>query len=497
MATSPATASQPPDGSGASPSPQEGYRSPLETRNASTEMRRIWSEQHRFGLWRRVWLAVAESQRELGLEISDAAVESMRANLDHIDFESAARHEARIRHDVMAHVHAFGEVAPAAKGVIHLGMTSQDVVCNAEVLQWRDALALVTSKLARVIDRLGAFAAAHRAVATTGFTHFQPAQPTTVGKRACLWAQDFVLALSRVEEAHTSLRLKGLRGATGTQASFLALFSGDAAKVDALEALFAKRLGFDASACWPVCGQTMPRLADAAMLSGLALAAAAVHKWATDVRLLAGLGELDEPIEANQVGSSAMAYKRNPMRCERACGLSRFVMGLEATALQTASVQWLERSLDDSSARRLVIPEAFLALDGALDLAINVAAGLEANRHAISRRLEAELPFLVTEPLLMAAVARGADRQEAHEVIRHHSREVQAAMRGGGGNDLLARLSADPLFAGLVDREVSATSAAAFTGRAADQVDRFLAEIVEPIRTRFAGSLAERPELRV
>lgn len=473
--------------------PEEGYRSPLETRNASREMRRIWSEQHRFGLWRRIWLAAAESQRELGLEIPDAAIEEMRATLDEIDFESAARHEARIRHDVMAHVHAFGEAAPSAKGVIHLGLTSQDVVCNAEVLQWRDGLELVAVKLARVVDRLGTFAAAHRDLATLGFTHFQAAQPTTVGRRACLWAQDFATALGEVERIAGELRLKGLRGATGTQASYLDLLGGDSDKVDRLEAAFATRLGFDAERCWTICGQTMPRLADARLLGALSLAAAAIHKWATDVRLLAGLGEISEPIGRDQVGSSAMAYKRNPMRCERACGLSRFVLSLQAPVLQTAAVQWLERSLDDSSLRRLAIPEAFLALDGALDLAIDISAGLEVHRAAIAARLDAELPFLATERLLMAAVARGADRQEAHEVIRRHSRDAQARRHRGEAPALLESLGREEMFAGLAE----APDPSSFIGRSVEQVDRVIAEVVTPIRDRHAGRLDAAPVLRV
>jgi adenylosuccinate lyase len=471
-----------------------GYRSPLETRNASAAMRRIWSDSNRFGLWRRVWLAVAESQRELGLAIPDEAISQMRANLDRIDFEAAARHEARTRHDVMAHVHTFGEAAPAAKGVIHLGMTSQDVVCNAEVLQIREALRLVAGKLARAIDRLGRFAIAHRDEPATGFTHFQAAQPVTVGRRACLWAQDFATSLAEIEGRLDGLRLKGLRGATGTQASYLALFAGDGAKVDRLEARVAERLGWPPQACWTVVGQTLPRLADAQLLGSLAVAAAAIHKWSTDVRLLAGLGELAEPIEAEQVGSSAMAYKRNPMRCERAGALARFVIGLQASALQTAAVQWLERTLDDSAIRRLLLPEAFLALDGALDLAANVAGGLEVMRGPTRRRLAEELPFLATENLLMAAVARGADRQDAHEIIRRHSREAAAAVREHGGpNDLLDRLAAEPAFAGID----LALDPAAFTGRCGEPVDRFIAEVVEPIRRRHAASLAEEPQLRV
>jgi adenylosuccinate lyase len=473
--------------------PEHGYRSPLETRNASRAMRRIWSEQHRFGLWRRIWLAAAETQRELGLDISEEAVAQMRTTLDQIDFESAARHEARIRHDVMAHVHAFGEAAPAARGVIHLGLTSQDVVCNAEVLQWREALDVVAVKLARVVDRLGTFAATHRDLPTLGFTHFQSAQPTTVGRRACLWAQDFATALTEIEHLQGDLRLKGLRGATGTQASYLDLFGGDATMVDRLEAGFAERLGFDADSCWPICGQTMPRLADARLLGGLALAAASIHKWATDLRLLAGLGEISEPIGRDQVGSSAMAYKRNPMRCERACGLSRFVLSLQAPVLQTAAVQWLERSLDDSSLRRLAIPEAFLALDGALDLAIDIAGGLEVHEAAIAARLDAELPFLATERLLMAAVARGADRQEAHEVIRRHSREAQSRRHRGEAPALLESLAKEAMFAGLTE----APNPSAFIGRSPEQVERVLEGLVQPIRSRYHGRLDETPELRV
>jgi len=417
----------------------------------------------------------------------------MRASLDEIDFESAARHEARIRHDVMAHVHAFGEAAPAAKGVIHLGLTSQDVVCNAEVLQWRDAIGLVATKLARVVDRLGTFAATHRDRPTLGFTHFQAAQPTTVGRRACLWAQDFATALADVERIAGDLRLKGLRGATGTQASYLDLFGGEAGKVDQLEAAFAERLGFDAERCWPICGQTMPRLADARLLGALCLAAAAIHKWATDLRLLAGLGEISEPIGRDQVGSSAMAYKRNPMRCERACGLSRFVLSLQAPLLQTAAVQWLERSLDDSSLRRLAIPEAFLALDGALDLAIDIAGGLEVHEAAIAARLDVELPFLATERLLMAAVSRGADRQEAHEVIRRHSRDAQARRHRGEPPALLESLGREEMFEGLAETP----DPSAFIGRSLEQVDRAIAEIVAPIRDRYAGRLDEVPHLRV
>jgi adenylosuccinate lyase len=353
-----------------------GYRSPLETRNASREMRALWSEQRKFSTWRRIWLALAESQHELGMPVTRSQVEAIRAHLDDIDFAAAAAHEARLRHDVMAHVHTLGDVAPEARAIIHFGATSQDVVCNADTLVLRDALTLTAAKLARVIDRLGTFAARHRALPTLGFTHFQPAQPTTVGKRATLWAQDFAIALEQIEFAAGVLRLRGLRGATGTQASYLGLLDRDPAKVDALEARFAEKLGWPADRMLAVCGQTYPRIVDAQIVSALTIAASAAHKCATDIRLLANRKEIEEPFEKDQIGSSAMAYKRNPMRCERACGLARFVMGLVNDPLQTHATQWLERTLDDSSNRRLVLPEAFLALDGALDIMANVAEGL-------------------------------------------------------------------------------------------------------------------------
>lgn len=473
----------------------DGYRSPLETRNASPEMRSLWSPRRKFATWRRVWLALAEAQRDIGLPVTDRQVEAIRAHLDDIDFDAAERYERRLRHDVMAHVHALGDVAPEARAILHLGATSQDVVCNADLLLIHEGLGIIATKLARVIDALGAFAAQWRDLPALGFTHYQPAQPVTVGRRACLWAQDFVLALEEVEARRHALQLRGLRGATGTQASFLALLDGDERRVDALERRFIESLGWKGPVL-PVSGQTYPRLVDALIINALAVAAAAVHKTCNDLRLLANLREIEEPFEAEQIGSSAMAYKRNPMRCERATGLARFVMSIAQSSLNTAATQWLERTLDDSSNRRLTLPESFLALDGALDIMHNVCSGLVVHEPVVRRRLEAELPFLATENLLMAVVGRGADRQDAHEVIRRHSLAAADRLkREGGPNDLLDRLRGEATFSGL---DLSAVmNPDAFVGRSREQVDRFIADVVNPIRNRFADRLNARTELRV
>ena len=476
--------------------PHSGYRSPLESRNASERMRSAWSARRKFGAWRRIWLALAEAQHELGLPVTAAQVAELRAHLDDIDFDAAERHEARLRHDVMAHVHAFGDAAPGARGIIHLGATSQDVVCNADTLVLHDALGIVADKLARAVDRASRFAAEHRALPTLGWTHYQPAQPTTVGKRATLWAQDLAIALGEVERCRDGLRLRGLRGATGTQASYLGLLGGDAGRVDELERRFAEKLGWPAGRMWQVCGQTYPRLVDAQVLGALAIAAAAIHKCCNDLRLLANLKEVEEPFEKEQIGSSAMAYKRNPMRCERATGLARFVMNLSGNALDTAATQWFERTLDDSSNRRLTLPEGFLALDGALDILANVLGGLVVHRATIKAHLDAELPFMASEDILLAATARGADRQEAHEVIRRHSQAAAHAVKSEGKpNDLLARLRTEPMFGGMdLERLLDAS---AYVGRAPEQVDRFVAEVAEPIRARYRAALAEEPRLRV
>ena len=355
--------------------PHDTYESPLATRNASREMLRLFSPQHKFGLWRRLWVELARAERELGItRITDEAISQMEAKLDDIDFDRAADWEKRLRHDVMAHVHTFEEAAPAAKGMIHLGATSQYVVDNADLIIMRDAMRLVARRLANAIDSLATFALKWKDLPTLGYTHYQPAQLTTVGKRATLWAQDLAIDLDEIEYRIATLKFRGVKGTTGTQASFLSLFDGDHRKCDELDAIVTQRFEFAES--FAVTGQTYPRKVDAAIVSSLAGIAASVHRFANDIRLLAGMKQMEEPFEEEQVGSSAMAYKRNPMRCERATGLARFIISLASSPLQTAAEQWFERTLDDSSNKRLSVPEAFLALDGCLQIVINVARGL-------------------------------------------------------------------------------------------------------------------------
>lgn len=476
------------------------YESPLASRNASAAMQEIWSPQRKFSTWRRLWLALAEAQMELGLAITPQQVEELRRHVEDIDFERAAELEKRLRHDVMAHIHALGEVAPLAKPIIHLGATSQFVNCNTELLQIRDALRLLAGKLANVIDQLGSFAARYRDLATLGYTHLQPAQPTTVGKRATLWAQELALALEELEHRLQTLRLRGVKGTTGTQASFLELFGGDTpqahAKCEELERRVAQKMGWPAEKIWVVTGQSYPRTLDGLVVSSLAAVASAAAKMATDLRLLAHLKEIEEPFEAEQVGSSAMPYKRNPMRCERICGLARFVIGLTSVPYTTAAEQWLERTLDDSSTRRLSLPEPFLATDGLLDIAINVVSGLVVYPKRIAANLAAELPFMASENLLMAAATKGADRQQVHEIIRRHAQAAaQRVKQEGAANDLLDRLRGEAVFRG-VDFE-AALDPRKFIGRAPQQVDRFIAEVVEPIRQRYRGQLGIGVALKV
>lgn len=471
------------------------YESPLASRNASREMLRLFSPRHKFGLWRRLWLELARAERELGVSrISEDALRQMQAKLDDIDFDRAADWEKRLRHDVMAHVHTFEEAAPAAKGIIHLGATSQYVVDNADLIIMRDAMRLLAGKLASAIDALATFSARWKDLPTLGYTHFQPAQLTTVGKRATLWAQDLVIDLEELEYRIQTLKFRGVKGTTGTQASFLSLFDGDHAKVVELDRRVTERCGFAES--FAVTGQTYPRKVDAQVVSSLAGVAASVHKFANDIRLLAGLKQIEEPFETEQVGSSAMAYKRNPMRCERATGLARFVISLANSPLQTAAEQWFERTLDDSANKRLAVPEPFLAIDGCMEIVINVARGLVVYPETIRAAVMAELPFMTTEEILMAGVARGGDRQALHESIRRHSIDAAAVVKTEGKpNDLIARLKSDNSFF-KIDLE-SVMDPARFVGRAPEQVDEFLQAVAGPIRQRYPQAAARAVDLKV
>ncbi len=472
------------------------YVSPLASRNASPAMQAIWSPQRKFATWRRLWLALAESEKQLGLDISDRQIDELRQHLDDIDFDAAAAYEKKLRHDVMAHVHALGDVAPNARPIIHLGATSQYVNCNTELILIRDALQLIAGKLAAAIDALATFATEHRDLPTLGFTHYQPAQPTTVGKRATLWAQDLAIALEEIEHRIDSLRFRGVKGTTGTQASFLALLNNDHDKVEQLDALVTEKMGWDPAKRFAVTGQTYPRVIDGLVAASLAAAASAAAKFATDMRLLSNRKELEEPFETSQIGSSAMPYKRNPMRCERICGLARFVIGLTQIPYTTAAEQWMERTLDDSSVRRLSLPEPFLALDGTLDILINVARGIVVYEKTVAANLNAELPFMASENLLMAAVSNGADRQEVHEVIRTHAQAAAGRVkREGAPNDLIERLAADEHFKG-IDLD-SVLDASLYIGRAPQQVDAFVSAVADPIRARYAGALDTDVQLKV
>ncbi len=474
------------------------YRSPLGTRYASPAMQALWGERHRAHLWRRLWVALAESERELGLPIPDEALAAMRANLDTVDLDVVAAYERRFRHDVMAHVHAFGDQAPAARAFIHLGATSAFVTDNADLLVIRDGLRLILGRLVALLGALETFARRTRALPCLAYTHFQPAQLTTVGKRATLWMQDFALDVEDLTWRLTQLRAHGCKGTTGTQASFLELFGGDDARVRELDRRIAAKLGFDGS--FAVSGQTYPRKVDSQVLGVLSGIAQSASKMAADLRLLQHEGELLEPFESEQIGSSAMAYKRNPMRAERISGLARFVISLEPNAAHTAATQWFERTLDDSANRRLTLPEAFLATDAVLILATNIAAGLEVREGVIRRHVEAQMPFMATERWLMLGVAAGGDRQALHEVIRRHSLAVADAVSTGAPNDLLDRLGADPAFRAVPAAQLRAElEPLRYTGRSAAQVDEFLAEYLAPLveRARPMASVPETAEVRV
>lgn len=476
-------------------SASESYQNPLVERYASPEMSRIFSPAFKFGTWRRLWIALAEAERELGLPIAEEAIEAMRRHRDEIDLERAAELERRLRHDVMAHVHLYGEIAPEARGVIHLGATSAFVTDNTELIQHRAALVLVRDRLVSVIGELAEFARRWRDLPTLGYTHFQPAQPTTVGKRATLWIQDLLLDLEELEFRLEQVRFRGVRGTTGTEASFLELFDGDHSKVEALNELIAEKLGF--TRLYPVTGQTYTRKSDYAFLSTLAGFGASASKFANDLRLLQHLKEIEEPFESEQIGSSAMAYKRNPMRAERINALSRHLIALSLDPAMTAATQWLERTLDDSANRRIAIPEAYLSADAVLLLMHNVAAGLVVRPKVIERHLAAELPFMATETILMRAVRAGGDRQELHERIRQHSIAAAERVKDEGlENDLVERIANDPAFGLSAEELEEALEPKRYIGRAPEQVDTFLAEEVEPILERYADQASETaPEL--
>ena len=476
------------------PDNRNQYENPLISRYASPEMSELWSPRRKFGTWRRLWVALAEAQAELGLPITRQQIDQLKAQVDQIDFEAAARYERKLRHDVMAHVHAYGDACPEARGIIHLGATSCFVTDNTDLLLLREGLEMIARRVAATIDALAAFAVKYRDLPCLGFTHFQPAQPTTVGRRACLWAHDFTLDLAEIEHRIASLRALGNKGTTGTQASFLKLFHGDHEKVRRLDELICRKIGFDSA--YSISGQTYSRKIDSQVLGVLSGVAQSAHKMATDLRLLAHRKEIEEPFEADQIGSSAMAYKRNPMRSERICALARFITSLESSAAATASVQWLERTLDDSANRRLTLPQSFLAADAVLILCQNVSAGLVVYPKVIAAQLDAELPFMATENILMAAVSAGGDRQDLHERIRRHSQAAAAAVKlEGRRNDLMDRLAADPAFA-KVDL-TAVLDPGQFVGRAPEQVDEFIAEVVAPIRARYSESLPRTVELRV
>lgn len=473
------------------------YASPLAERYASRAMAALWSPQQRHSLWRQLWLALAEAEHELGVTgISEEGLAQMRAHLTDIDFDKAAAFERRFRHDVMAHVHAFGDAAPLARPFIHLGATSAFVTDNADLILMRRGMSLLRTQMVDALAALAHFARRWRDEPTLSYTHLQPAQLTTVGKRATLWMQDLVLDLSDIDHRIAGLPLRGVKGTTGTQASFLELFDGDHEKVQRLERLVVSKMGFERALT--VTGQTYTRKLDAQVLGAVSGVAASAAKFAADVRMLQAFGEIEEPFEAEQIGSSAMAYKRNPMRSERISSLARFVISLEENANQTHSVQFFERTLDDSANRRLVIPESFLATDAILLLQGNIARGLEVHPARIRRRIDDELPFMATEKLMVRSVRAGGDRQEVHEVIRRHSLDAARAVKdGASGNDLLERLAADPAFTLSLAEMRDIARPEDFVGRAPEQVDEFLRDVVEPILAAAGTVPHDQEALRV
>ncbi|MCG4597079.1 adenylosuccinate lyase [Sellimonas intestinalis] len=459
-------------------------------------MQYIFSPDMKFRTWRKLWIALAETEKELGLPITEEQIEELKAHADDINYEVAKEREKLVRHDVMSHVYAYGQQCPKAKGIIHLGATSCYVGDNTDIIVMAEALKLIRKKLVSVIDELSRFADRYKAQPTLAFTHFQPAQPTTVGKRATLWLQEFLMDLEDLEYVSGSLKLLGSKGTTGTQASFLELFEGDQETIDKIDPIIAKKMGF--SACYPVSGQTYSRKVDTRVLNILAGIAASAHKMSNDIRLLQHLKEVEEPFEKNQIGSSAMAYKRNPMRSERIASLARYVIVDALNPAITSATQWFERTLDDSANKRLSVPEGFLAIDGILDLCLNVVDGLVVYPKVIEKRLMAELPFMATENIMMDAVKAGGDRQELHERIRELSMEAGKNVKEKGlDNNLLELIAADPSFNLSLDELKKAMDPTRYTGRAKEQVDTFLANVVRPVLEQHKEELGVKAEIHV
>jgi len=471
------------------------YENPMVDRYASKEMLEVFSPQKKFETWRRLWIALAEAERELGLPISQEQIDELKAHQKDINFEEAKAMERETRHDVMAHVLAYGRQCPKARPIIHLGATSAFVGDNTDIILLREALFIVKKKLVTVIKNLTTFAKKYKDVPTLGYTHFQPAQLTTVGKRACLWIQDLLMDLGELEFQESNLRLRGAKGTTGTQASFMQLFDNDEEKVKKLDRLIAAKMGFECT--FPITGQTYPRKLDSRILQVLQSIAESAHKFASDIRLLAHLREIEEPFEEKQIGSSAMAYKRNPMRCERMTALARFVIINGLNPYITAGNQWLERTLDDSANRRIVIPETFLAVDGILNVYINVSSNLIVNTKVIEKHVGEELPFIATENILMEAVKKGGDRQELHEIIRQYSMEAARSIKQGESNNLIQKIAANPKFRLTLEEIQEMLDPKKFIGRSVSQVEEFIEEYVKPKIEKYGEYADEKVNLEV
>ena len=472
------------------------YQSPLSERYASKEMQYIFSPDMKFRTWRKLWIALAETEKELGLNITQEQIDELKAHAEDINYDVAKEREKQVRHDVMSHVYAYGVQCPKAKGIIHLGATSCYVGDNTDIIVMTEALKLVKKKLVNVIAELSKFADEHKALPTLAFTHFQPAQPTTVGKRATLWMQEFMLDLEDLDYVISTMKLLGSKGTTGTQASFLELFDGDQETIDKIDPMIAEKMGF--KECYPVSGQTYSRKVDTRVLNVLAGIAASAHKFSNDIRLLQHLKEVEEPFEKSQIGSSAMAYKRNPMRSERIASLSRFVMVDALNPAITSATQWFERTLDDSANKRLSVPEGFLAIDGILDLCLNVVDGLVVYPKVIEKRLRSELPFMATENIMMDAVKAGGDRQELHERIRELSMEADRNVKVEvKENNLLELIAADPAFNMSLEDLQKTMEPSRYTGRAQVQVEAFLKNVVQPVLDENKEILGMTAEINV